>query len=205
MSTPMFALPNFKINSIKSDIDFDYIEFLLKKYKYSKLAVSGGTDPLSNQDKKINIEILRKIALDNKIRFFIYTKDNLTNKLYFIKYIYPSKLVVYNHLIADRNIEEIMAVSELCPTRLYIYYSNQHPVYINLWTKHFSKAKGVEFCIKQNAKKIPSKEIHILTPKIHVIAPGDYNYYIMPDNLLYTKYNAELPFNAGYISGKNVK
>jgi len=201
-STPMFGFSNSNVASIKSDIDFDYIEFLLMKYKFSKLSVSGGTDPLSNLNKKMNIEILRKLAFDNKIRFFIYTKDKLLDKLLFIKYICPSKIVFYNHLMADRNLDEVIAVSNLCPIRLYIDYNNQHPAYINLWCKYFNKSKKIQFCIKQNKKNISSKEMGMLNKNIYVIAPGDYNFYLMPNNLMYENYDSKLFFTTGYTRGK---
>jgi len=205
MSKLMFGLPGAGMAGIRSDLDFDYIEFLLHKYRFSKLCVSGGTDPLSNLDKKMNLEILRKMALEAKTRFFIYTRENIADKLPFIKYLCPSKLVVYNHLMADRNIDEIMAVAEICPTRLYLNYNNQHYVYVNLWAQYFGKAKGIEFCIKQNNKTIVKKEMEKLDPNIYVIEPGDYNYYLMPDNNLYQDFNANMKFTSGYSRGGVVK
>jgi hypothetical protein len=189
----------------KSDIDFDFIEYVLKKFKYSKLSVSGGTDPLfSLRDNSIKIEVLRKIAVDNKIRFFIYTASDLRDKIYYIKYLNPDKLVICNKKISNQNVDEVGALSEICPVRLYYEYSNQLPMVINIWHDTFSKFKNIEYSIREKKATLGVYR-NKLHKDMYVIQPGDYNSYLMPNNRLYKSFDGSIQYITGYFQYVTLK
>lgn len=192
----LFKLPN-RMKSISSDIDFDFVDFILKNNHYSKLCVSGGTDPLDNlNDHEINIEVLKGLALKHNIRFFIYTRF-LNNYKHFIRYIKPNKLVIINQFICKENEEQVREISNICPIRLYIDYNRQKSCFINIWQNSFRGIKNLEFCVKQN-KYFIGKQLKKIHRKVYVADKGDYNSYLMPDNRLYCDFNSTIQYRTKF-------
>jgi len=202
----LFKIPNKEV--VKStDIDFEYLEFLIKKYKYSKLSVSGGTDPLGDIRKDvITIEIIRKIARDNNTRFQIYTKPNLLHKLNLINYLRPTKLNLCfsfsgmvdscGSLVSIQDIlGDVALASTFCPVRIHIDYNPLYHKDIKTIVRALRPISGLEYCVKQNNAFVENKH---LFRGIYFIQKGDYNSYLMPDNSLYKDFKSKILFVTGY-------
>jgi hypothetical protein len=192
----------FKSNTIfHHDIDFDYIDFLINKYKYKKIAISGGTDPIFNlRENAISIELIKKTCASKKLQLYIYTKDSAFNdKLYFIKYIKPTKLIVCSSCVDDKLSDSFISAAKISKLRFYLDYNNQVLFSLNLWAEFYSKiVKDVQLTIKQNKINVSDKIRSKIDNRIRILDKGDYSQYLMGNNKLYQDFAMKIPLFAGY-------
>ena len=175
-------------------IDWDYLNWCIGQFTGLKVSVSGGGDPLFNLEE--NLPTLKKIiAICNNHgrQVDLHTNEDLLDKLAVIESLGFHQVVVSTHTISEVRKEELERLLKFSHLRAVVVYVGQGVDWVRQWIKFYSfvpkltvrECRGVvnDF---DNIRKTLSSEF----PNVCFLEDGEYNYYFMPDNLVYDDYEA---------------
>lgn len=175
-------------------IDWEYLDWCIKKFTGPKISISGGGDPLFELEK--NYSVLEKITnLCKKYgrKADLHTNEKLLDKIDRIKTLGFNQVVVSTHEITETRKEELWRLKEILKVRAVVVYTNQGTDWVRQWTDFYSFVPRltVRECRGFETDYIKIKSLlEAKLPKAKFLLDGDYNFYYMPDNKVYEDYEA---------------
>lgn len=188
------AFANHRLKQEKQAIAWDYLEWCIGGYSGLKVSISGGGDPLFKLEE--NFPILKKIIAicrNYKLQVDLHTNEDLLDKLLVIESLGFQQIIVSTHTTTEIRREELMQLQQFSGVRAVVIYVGQDSDWLRQWIQFYSfvpqltvrECRGIDFNFNKIRQTLQNE-----FPQVRFLADGDYNYYYMPDNLVYDDYEA---------------
>jgi len=188
------AFANHRLKQERRAIDWDYLDWCIGRFTGPKVSVSGGGDPLFELGRNFStLEKIVAICRNHSCQVDLHTNEDLLDKLATIESLGFHQVVVSTHTISEVRREELTRLLKFARVRAVVVYVGQSPDWVRQWIQFYSfvpkltvrECRGVVADFNKIRQTLQSE-----FPQVRFLADGDYNYYFMPDNLVYDDYEA---------------
>jgi len=188
------AFANHRLKWEKQTIDWDYLDWCIGRFTGPKVSVSGGGDPLFELKENFStLEAIVAICHKHNRQVDLHTNEDLLDKLAMIELLGFHQVVVSTHTISEVRREELTRLLRFSRARVVVVYVGQSSDWIREWIRFYSfvpkltvrECRGVVADFNKIRQTLQDE-----FPQVRFLADGDYNYYFMPDNLVYEDYDA---------------
>ena len=188
------AFANHRLKQERQAIDWDYLDWCIGKFTGPKVSISGGGDPLFELGKNLpTLERIVAICRNHGRQVDLHTNEDLLDKLATIESFGFHQVVVSTHTISEVRREELTRLLKFSRVRAVVVYIGQNSDWVRQWIQFYSfvpkltvrECRGVVADFNRIRQTLQSE-----FPQVRFLADGDYNYYFMPDNLVYDDYEA---------------
>lgn len=188
------AFANHRLKQERQTIDWNYLDWCIRRFTGQKVSVSGGGDPLFGLERNfLTLEKIVAICRNHNRQADLHTNEDLLDKLAVVESLGFHQVVVSTHTISEVRREELTRLLEFSRVRAVVVYVGQSCDWVRQWIQFYSfvpkltvrECRGVVADFNKIRQTLQSE-----FPQVRFLADGDYNYYFMPDNLVYDDYEA---------------
>lgn len=188
------AFANHRLKHERRTIDWDYLDWCIRRFTGPKVSISGGGDPLFELRKNLpTLERIVAICRNHGRQVDLHTNEDLLDKLAVIESLGFHQVVVSTHTISEVRREELTQLLKFSRVRAVVVYVGQSLDWIRQWIQFYSfvpkltvrECRGVVADFNKIRQTLQGE-----FPQVRFLPDGDYNYYFMPDNLVYDDYEA---------------
>lgn len=188
------AFANHRLKKERREIDWDYLDWCVGRFTGPKVSVSGGGDPLFELERNFQtLERIVSVCRNHGRQVDLHTNEDLLDRVAVIKSLGFHQVVLSTHMILEVRKEELTRLLEFSRVRAVVVYVGQDSDWVRRWIQFylFVPKLTVRECrgVKADFNKI-RQMLQDEFPQVRFLADGDYNYYFMPDNLVYDDYEA---------------